>query len=134
AYCEKIEETCDKFPLYRLKLGRPYADGVFRLQIREFLESITNNKRLQAVLAGSNFLYAGDGYKTPFYVHSLSVNSYIQSAYRCINGGSQITKLLIRQLKKYGGEVYKHHEVENLICADGLIKAAVCTNGNKIEG
>uniref|UniRef100_UPI003AA89A3A phytoene desaturase family protein n=1 Tax=Xanthomarina gelatinilytica TaxID=1137281 RepID=UPI003AA89A3A len=58
AYCEKIKETCDKFPLYRLKLGRPYADGVFRLQIREFLESITNNKRLQAVLAGTNFLYA----------------------------------------------------------------------------
>jgi len=112
-YCEQIQETCNAFPLYRLKPGRPYADGVFKLQIKSFLESITNNKRLQAVLAGSNFLYAGDGYKTPFYVHSLSVNSYIQSAYRCINGGSQITKLLIRQLKKYGGEVYKHHEVEN---------------------
>ncbi|OBX24359.1 MULTISPECIES: phytoene desaturase family protein [Bizionia] len=133
-YCKQIQETCNAFPLYRLKPGRPYADGVFNLQVKSFLESITNNKRLQAVLAGSNFLYAGDGYKTPFYVHSLSVNSYIQSAYRCINGGSQITKLLIRQLKKYGGEVYKHHEVENLVYEDGFIKAAVCVNGNKIEG
>ncbi|EGV42910.1 NAD(P)/FAD-dependent oxidoreductase [Bizionia argentinensis JUB59] len=133
-YCEKIKETCDKFPLYRLKPGRPYADGVFTLQVKSFLESITTNKRLQAVLAGSNFLYAGDGYKTPFYVHSLSVNSYIQSAYRCINGGSQITKLLIKQLKKHGGEVYKYHEVKNLECENGKIKSAVCTNENRIDG
>lgn len=133
-YCKQIQETCNKFPLYKLESGKPYADGVFKLQIRSFLESITTNKRLQAVLAGSNFLYAGDGYKTPFYVHSLSVNSYIQSAYRCINGGSQITKLLIKQLKKHGGAIYKHHDVENLICEDGLIKAAVCTNGNRIDG
>lgn len=133
-YITQIKNTCDKFPLYRLKPGRPYADGVFKLQIRTFLESITSNKRLQAVLAGSNFLYAGDGYKTPFYVHSLSVNSYIQSAYRCVNGGSQITKLLIRQLKTYGGEVYKYHEVENLEYEDDIIKSAICTNGNRIKG
>lgn len=133
-YCKQIQETCDKFPLYRLEPGRPYADDVFTLQIKSFLESITSNKRLQAVLVGSNFLYAGDGYKTPFYVHSLSVNSYIKSAYRCVNGGSQITKLLIRQLKKLGGEIYKYHDVENLECQNNQIKAAVCKNGNRIEG
>src|SRR5690606_12105185 len=115
-YCSQIQETCDKFPLYRLQPGRPYADGVFKLQVKSFLESITSNKKLQGVLAGTNFLYAGDGYKTPFYVHSLSVNSYIQSAYRCINGGSQITKLLIHELKKHGGEVFKYHEVTHLEC------------------
>lgn len=134
AYCEKIKETCDKFPLYRLKLGRPYADGVFKLQIREFLESITNNKRLQAVLAGTNFLYAGDGYKTPFYVHSLSVNSYIQSAYRCLNGGSQITKFLIRRLLEAGGEVYKYHEAVKFTFKEDKIRSVVCENGNEIEG
>ena len=134
SYYQKIKDTCDKFPLYRLKQGRPYADGVFKLQIREFLESITSNKRLQAVLAGTNFLYAGDGYKTPFYVHSLSVNSYIQSAYRCLNGGSQITKLLIRRLKESGGEVYKYHEVEKFIFDGDKIASAVCKNGNEIKG
>ncbi|MEO8935087.1 MAG: NAD(P)/FAD-dependent oxidoreductase, partial [Xanthomarina sp.] len=134
AYCDKIKETCDKFPLYRLKLGRPYADGVFKLQIRTFLESITDNKRLQAVLAGTNFLYAGDGYKTPFYVHSLSVNSYIQSAYRCLNGGSQITKLLIRRLKEAGGEVFKYHEAVKFEFKDKKISAVICENGNEIHG
>ena len=134
AYYKEMQNTCDKFPLYRLQKGIPYADGVFRLQIKSFLESITSNKRLQAVLAGTNFLYAGDGYRTPFYVHSLSVNSYIQSAYRCVNGGSQITKLLIKQLKKYGGEIFKYHEVNNLDCEDKKIVSAKCTNGNTIYG
>lgn len=134
AYCEKIKETCDKFPLYRLKQGRPYADGVFRLQIKTFIESITTNKTLQAVLAGTNFLYAGDGYKTPFYVHSLSVNSYIESAYRCVNGGSQITKLLIRRLKEAGGEVFKYHEVEKFGFEENNISSAICKNGNEIKG
>ncbi|WP_250433787.1 phytoene desaturase family protein [Hanstruepera flava] len=134
AYCEEMQKTCDKFPLYRLQSGIPYADGVFRLQVKSFLESITSNKRLQAVLAGTNFLYAGDGYRTPFYVHSLSVNSYIQSAYRCVNGGSQITKLLIKRLKEHGGEVFKYHDVINLECQDNEIKSAICKNGNRIKG
>jgi CRISPR/Cas system CSM-associated protein Csm4 (group 5 of RAMP superfamily) len=45
---------------------------------------------------GSNFLYAGDSENVPFYVHALTVNSYIQSAYKCVKGGSQISKLLIK--------------------------------------
>lgn len=134
AYCKKIQETCSKFPLYELKNGRPYADGVFRLQIKTFLESITDNKKLQAILAGTNFLYAGDGYRTPFYVHALSVNSYIQSAYRFLNGGSQITKLLIRNLLKHGGEVYKYHEAKKFKFKGDEIDSVFCKNGNEIKG
>ena len=134
AYCNKIQETCDKFPLYRLKKGTPYASGVFKLETRSFIESITKNKKLQAVLAGTNFLYAGDGYRTPFYVHALSVNSYIQSAYRFLNGGSQITKLLIRNLIKAGGEVYKYHEVVKFKFNDNKIGSVICENGHEIKG
>ncbi|MGB1307945.1 MAG: phytoene desaturase family protein [Oceanihabitans sp.] len=132
-FCDKIQKTCDKFPLYRLKKGRPYSDGVFRLQAKAYIESLTNNKTLQAVLVGTNFLYAGDS-RTPFYVHSLSVNSYIESAYRCINGGSQITKLLIRRLKEFGGEAYKYQEVEKFNFKDDKIDAVICKNGNIIKG
>ena len=66
---------------------------------------------MRAVLGGSNLLYAGEADRTPFYVHALSVNSYIESAYRCVNGGSQITKALLKRLRDVGGEAYKRHEV-----------------------
>lgn len=135
-YCKKLQETCLKFPLYCLEKGKPYYDDaeIFQLSAKTFINSFTNNKKLQAVLAGSNYLYAGDQNKTPFYVHALSTNSYIQSAYRCINGGSQITKALIKRLKEHHGETYKHHEVNKFNYVDGKITSVTTTKGIEIKG
>jgi len=110
-YCREMQELCNSFPLYNLNFGGGYNEELLSKNTNAFLENLTENKKLRAVLAGSNFLYAGIEDKTPLYVHALSVNSYIQSSWRCVNGGSQITKQLIKQLKKYGGEVYKYKEV-----------------------
>ena len=110
-YCREMQELCNSFPLYNLNFGGGYNEELLSKNTNAFLENLTENKKLRAVLAGSNFLYAGIEDKTPLYVHALSVNSYIQSAWRCVNGGSQITKQLIKQLKKFGGEVYKYKEV-----------------------
>ena len=136
AYCNKLKETCDSFPLYNLKQGKPYYDdtATFQLEAKAYINSLTENKKLQAVLAGTNFLYAGDGERTPFYVHALTVNSYIESSYRCVNGGSQITKALIKRLKEHGGETYKHHEVVDFGFDDGKITSAICSNGKEIKG
>jgi phytoene dehydrogenase-like protein len=134
-YCAKLRETCNKFPMYNLKLGKPYYDDeMFQLPARKCINSFTSNKKLQAVLAGSNLLYAGETDKTPFYVHALSVNSYIESAYRCVNGGSQISKLLIRKLKENGGEAYRHHEVIKFGCKNKKITSAFVKNGKEIKG
>ena len=135
-YADAIQETCNKFPLYKLKHGKPYYEdtSVFQVSARVQINSFTSNKKLQAVLAGSNFLYAGEADKTPFYVHALAVNSYIESSYRCINGGSQITKTLIRRLKELGGETYNHHEVVNFNTQNGLISSVDTNNGKTISG
>ena len=136
AYCNKLKDTCDSFPLYNLKQGKPYYDdtATFQLEAKAYINSLTENKKLQAVLAGTNFLYAGDGERTPFYVHALTVNSYIESSYRCVNGGSQITKALIKRLKEHGGETYKHHEVVDFGFEEGKITSAICSNGKEIKG
>lgn len=110
-YCDKIQEICNSFPMYNLEEGKIYDDRIVSVKLTDFLNEITGDEALKSVLIGSNFLYVADKDKTPLYVHALTVNSYIQSAWRCINGGSQISKLLIKELKKYGGEVYKNSEV-----------------------
>lgn len=137
-YCAKLRETCNKFPLYSLKKGKPYYDDteIFQLQAKSYIDSLTDNKKLRGVLAGTNYLYAGDRERTPFYVHALSVNSYIESAYRCINGGSQITKLLIKQLKAFNGETYKRHEVVQFGFDNETRKltSAICANGVEVFG
>ncbi|MDH6251324.1 all-trans-retinol 13,14-reductase [Chryseobacterium sp. H1D6B] len=114
-YCDEIQNVCNQFPRYSLIRKEKYNDEILYTNAKEFIESITPNKRLQAVLSGSNFLYAGVADKTPLYVHALTVNSYIQSSYKCVNGGSQISKLLIKKLRDHGAEVYKHSQVTEMI-------------------
>lgn len=115
SYCEEIQYVCAQFPRYQVVGKDSYNEEILHLNTKRFIESVTQNKKLQAVLLGSNFLYAGDSENIPFYVHALTVNSYIQSAYKCVRGGSQITKLLIKKLREYGAEVHKHAEVSEFI-------------------
>lgn len=130
-YIEKMKETCKLFPLYGLEKGKPYYENtaLFEVKVKEVLEQITTNEKLRAVLSGSNLLYAGDGHRTPFYMHALSVNSYIESAYRCVNGGSQITKALLARFRKEGGTALKRHEVTKFETENGLVTAVQTANG-----
>lgn len=133
-YCREIQEICNSFPLYNLKFGGGYNEEILSRNTNEFLNSLTCNEKLKAVLAGSNFLYAGIEDKTPLYVHALSVNSYIQSSWRCINGGSQITKQLIKQLKKHGGEVFKYKEVKGFGFEEGKLVSAKINQDEEVFG
>ncbi|MEN9489428.1 MAG: hypothetical protein RL494_1693, partial [Bacteroidota bacterium] len=133
-YCKGVLATCDSFPLYNLQHEGEYDNNILSINAKRYIDEVTENKELRAVLGGTNFLYAGIADKSPFYVHALSVNSYIQSAYRCINGGSQITKQLIKQLKKHGGEVYKYKEVVRFESEDDDLKAAVMKDGTSVSG
>ncbi len=133
-YCDKIVETCDSFPLYNLQAEGKYDSEILSINAKEYIDQITENKKLRAVLAGSNFLYAGIEDKSPFYVHALSVNSYIQSSWRCINGGSQITKQLIKQLKANGGEVFKYKEVVRFTTEGNDVNSAIMKDGSEVFG
>lgn len=106
-YCDKIKEVCSRFPLYNLRSGGGYDEkaSVLEIDTKAYIDSITNNAKLQAVLAGNNALYAGQAGKTPFYVHALILNSYIESSYKCVDGGSQISKILA---KKSGRQVVRY--------------------------
>jgi len=121
-YVEKIQEICDSFPMYNLENGFGYNDDFLRINTIDFLKSITSNTKLIAVLLGSNFLYALNK-QTPFYVHALSVNSYINSAWRVIKGGSQISKILIKKLRAFGADLFKHQEVIGFETSDNKISS-----------
>lgn len=130
-YISEIQNICNQFPRYNLVGKGKYNDELLYINAQEFIESVTANKKLQAVLSGSNFLYAGIAYTTPLYVHALTVNSYIQSSYKCTKGGSQISKLLIRQLRKYDADIFKHADVSEMIFDEQNVITAVKTKSGK---
>ncbi len=129
SYCEELQYVCSQFPRYNVIGKESYNEEVLHLNTKRFIESITSDKKLQAVLLGSNFLYAGDSENVPFYVHALTVNSYIQSAYKCVKGGSQISKLLIRKLRQYGAEIHKHSEVSEMIFTQDILTSVKTKSG-----
>jgi all-trans-retinol 13,14-reductase len=133
-YCSEVISTCNSFPLYNLESEGTYDPAILSINAKQHIDNATPNELLRAVLAGTNFLYAGIAEKSPFYVHALSVNSYIQSAWRCINGGSQITKQLIRQLKKHGGEIYKYKEVKQIVVGDDRVSNLIMKDGSSVSG
>lgn len=130
-YCMQMQEVCRLFPLYNLESGSPYNKEVLSLNLKEYLDNLTHNEKLKAVLVGSNFLYAGNGMDTPFYVHALSVNSYIKSAWRFVRGGSQIAKLLVRQLRKYNGEIFRRNAVQQILFENDKAIGVDTTSGEK---
>lgn len=128
----QMKEICQSFPLYRLNASETYQwdEDVLGLKVSDVISKCTTNPKLRAVLAGTNLLYAGMEDKTPFYVHALSVNSYIESAWRCVNGGGQIAKLLIKELHNHGGKALKYKEVNQFHLEDGLLRAVSTKDGN----
>ncbi|MCX2745376.1 NAD(P)/FAD-dependent oxidoreductase [Mangrovivirga sp. M17] len=135
-YCNKIREVCNTFPMYNLEKSGgdvtklPYLD----INTYDFIRSITKNERLQQVLAGSNLLYAGEADKTPLYVHALVVNSYIESAYRCVNGSTQIAKALTRIILDNGGKVLKHAHATKFGFKGREIESVELKDGRKFFG
>lgn len=137
-FCEKVVETCSKFPLYNLETsGDGYLadENILGLNAHDYIASLTDNTRLQNVLAGNNLLYAGVKQKTPFYVHALILKSYLTGAYKFVDGGSQIAIQLSRAVRQHGGEIFKHKKVVGANYDEkGHITEVVCENGETFRG
>ena len=75
--------------------------------VDEVIDSIITDNRLRNVLGSQNILYGGQKGITPFYIHALIINSYIESAWRFLNGSSQVARVLASSIKSMGGRFLK---------------------------
>jgi all-trans-retinol 13,14-reductase len=133
-YCDTIRDICSKFPLYNLRTGGEYSEKetVLEIDTKAFIDSITNNNRLRDVLAGNNLLYAGQPAKTPLYVHALILNHYIESAWKCINGGSQIGNILASNIRNRGSLIVRNSKVVKIVEEEGQIAYAELADGTRL--
>lgn len=135
-YIELLKKTCANFPLYSLSIDKKYPDNLVEhlaVNAKDAIFSIIKDKTLRAVLAGNNILYGGRGDSTPLYLHAMVINSYIESAWRCVDGGSQIARLLIKNIRANGGSIIKNAEVDQFIFSGNSISAVQLTTGEQIE-
>ena len=134
-YCDKIKEICGKFPLYNLRASDNFNEksDVLEIDTKAFINSLTDNIKLRGILAANNALYAGQADKTPLYVHALIVNSYIESSWKCVDGGSQIAKLLAKNIKENGGKIIRNCEVKKIVEENGLASYVELHDGSKMH-
>lgn len=129
-YISLLEDTCAAVPLYNLRMGdEAEKESYIDLSLTDVMQSIGASETLQYVLTGNAILYAGVANTTPWLTHALVTKSYIDSAWRCAGGASQISKLLWRQLQVLDGHVYNREKVSHLQTKNGLVVAAHSASG-----
>lgn len=135
-FCNAIKFIVEKLPLAQLKADEEdfVAEIDFTVNAKQFISTLTNNKKLQNVLAGSNALYSGSE-KTPFYVLALVLHYYIESSWKCVDGAGQIAKWMAKRIKEWGGEIINRAEVVSAnYNDDGTVKSVNLANGDVVHG
>ena len=135
-FCVTIRKICEYFPLFNLKYAHKKNVGdlpeLLNTGAYEYLSSLTSNQELIAALLGNGPLYAGEKGVTPLYVTALISDSFINGSYRIKGGGSQLTKLLIRNIRSFGGEIIKRAKVINIEVGDKKVKYFELEDGRKV--
>ncbi len=135
-YSETIQKIVRTFPLDELEYSEQdhTDDTILDISAKEFIDGLTENEKLRAVLAGSNLLYAGSAEKCPLYVHALVTHGYVLSAYRCVDGGSQLAKELGKRIREKGGEVLRRKKVVSFELENGELRSATTDDGTRYIG
>lgn len=117
-YAQQIKQVADSIDLYNLREINDqqwsYTD-FFREKAFDYISSITQNRRLRQVLSGLNALYAGEPHKSSLYMHAVINNHYIESAYRFVDGVSQVAELLAENIRKMGGSIITHAKARKFV-------------------
>jgi all-trans-retinol 13,14-reductase len=133
-YIRQMGDVCTRFPFYNLDSDTTFMQSLGQQEnVSDFLKSCTNDPKLQKVLAGMNSLYAGVEGETPMYIHSLINYSFIQSAWRFVDGSSQLALLLAKGIKANGGSIYTQMKVVAIEGSHNTINHVRLENGDCIQ-
>lgn len=132
-YVDALQKISKAFPLYNLEVPKDHKEDIYYNQSAyDFFNSFsitgsslpikqTKNRKkstawhlLPDVLAGNNFLYAGNPGITPLPIAALINHSFISSAWRPVDGSDQISDHLADQIRLSGGKFFTGNEVSRI--------------------
>lgn len=120
-YTRRLQEIATAFPLYNLQEPSGDHEKAFLSQgAATYYQQLAGNMRspgtdvsLAAVLAGNNFLYAGD-HCTPLHVAGLINHSFITGACRIRGGSTTLAEGLTKGFLAQGGTLSTRFEVAEI--------------------
>lgn len=131
-YVSCLKDVGSLISVDNLKKGVIALEGMkyFSTSAAGYIEETTKDARLQKVLAGTSLLYGGVKDVSTLYHHAMIKNSYLESAYRFVDGSSQVSDELIKVIKENGGTVLNKKEVTRIIVENELV-TGVEVNGEE---
>ena len=134
-YTTLLKEVGNLISVDNLKKGIISTEGMkfFNTSAAGMIDKITTNPDLQSVLAGSALLYGGLREHSNFYEHAMINNSYIQGAYRFIDGSMQVASEIINVIRTHGGTVLNNSEVTRIIVENNQVAGVEINHAERIE-
>lgn len=97
------------------------------------IERCVKDPLLRKVLAGSSLLYGGEYNASTLYHHAMINNSYIEGAYRFVNGSMQVADRLIEVIRANGGTVLNNRCVTRIVMKDDLVSGVEINGSEFVE-
>ncbi len=118
-YVRCIHDVTESSPYYSFKNFKDtniLDYNYVKTSVNKYLSNVVGDEKLRNVLTGIIPLYGGVKDKTPFYIHALISDFYINSAFRVVGSSENIATSLINSLRRMGGELFTGMNVTKIIC------------------
>ncbi|MGD0583280.1 MAG: NAD(P)-binding protein [Bacteroidales bacterium] len=134
-YLQKIKEICSSISLYNLT-DEPYS--VYRndslgVGAADYINSEIKDERLRNIIAGNGLMYNGHPKKTPLMIHAVINHSFIESAWRIVDGSHTVVDVLADNILNYGGTIRRKAKGEKFITVNNHIESVQLDTGETLE-
>lgn len=134
-YVNMLDAVGRSISVEQLRQGKLSSGNMdnFYVSAWEQIRDITSDTTLQQVLSGSVLLYGGDQSVSTFYHHAIITNSYLQGAWRFVDGSMQVVDAMIDVIRQNGGTVLTGTEVSKLCLSGNEIQAVEINQTERLE-
>lgn len=134
-YVAMLDTVGRSISVEQLRKGKLSSGNMdnFYISAWEQIKTVTPDRTLQQVLSGSVLLYGGDRSVSTFYHHAIIINSYLQGAWRFVDGSMQVTDAMADVIRQHGGTVLTGAEVTGLCLSGNEIHAVEINRAERLE-
>lgn len=135
-YFTEVRNICAEVPFYDTKFSLTAFLRGYKTRPRSlatFLNDVTENTHLRAVLSTPTFLYGVPIGQASLEVHALVAHGYYSGAYTIMGGGQSIVDSFISTLTRQGVELLSGCEVRRIEEENGVVAGVKLENGERIS-
>ncbi len=130
---QKIRKSVDIYNLRDFSDTNSEYFKFFGMGVEPYMKSITTDDNLRNVMAGTSPLYAGVRDRSPLYLHMMIHSSFIEGAYRFVDGGGQLSDLLRDSILSLGGTILTNSRVSHINTDKNLVTGIVINEEEVLE-